>query len=315
MSWKQWLLALLPVLAGGVASLALFATETDFFLVLRFHSTALLMFFGAVFSLIAGAVMIARNRGRSQSRREYERGVLDAQLAAQEAHRRFLARLDHELKNPITAIQTALAAEMSEHPSVNQQVARAQGDRLASLVSGLRALSSLETRPLDFEEVDLANIVREEADAVSEELTTLGVQKAISVDLPTAPWPLPTVAGDPDILALAVRNLIINAAKYSEPGARIEVRGSEEAGFVVVDVADTGWGIAPDELGQVWDELYRGNTGRRVEGSGLGMALVRVITLRHNGDVSIRSQLGRGTSVRIRVPQLGSGSASVSAIG
>ena len=82
--------------------------------------------------------------------------------------------------------------------------------------------------------------------------------------------------GDADLLAVAVRNLLVNAAKYSDQGARIEVRGAEDAGIVVIEVADTGWGITAEDLPQVWDELWRSSDARKVEGSGLGLSLVRV---------------------------------------
>lgn len=105
-------------------------------------------------------------------------------------------------------------------------------------------------------------------------------------------------------LALVAHNLLTNAAKYSDEGARIEVRGSEESGWVSIDVIDTGWGLDQPDLARVWDELWRGDEARRVEGSGLGLSLVRVVALRHGGEVAIRSVRGRGTNVRLRLPVL-----------
>jgi two-component system OmpR family sensor kinase len=94
----------------------------------------------------------------------------------------------------------------------------------------------------------------------------------------------------------------VNAAKYSAEGARIEVRGSEHDGVVVLDVADTGSGIPADEVPHVWDELWRGKSARAVEGTGLGLSLVRIVAERHGGTVSLRSEPGRGTSVQLRLP-------------
>ncbi|WP_416445887.1 sensor histidine kinase [Leucobacter sp. HNU] len=71
---------------------------------------------------------------------------------------------------------------------------------------------------------------------------------------------------------------------------------------MVVEVADTGWGIPEAEQAHVWDELWRGDRARRVEGSGLGLSLVRIVAERHGGDVAVRSRAGSGTSVRVRIP-------------
>ncbi len=253
-------------------------------------------------ALVVSALWIGRRAWRRGLQDAHARGRSEAEAAERDAHRRVLARLDHELKNPVTAIRTALAAEEGDEASPNLTVAAAQADRLALLVGELRALASLESRELDHEQVDVAAIVREEADALGRELSARGVAREIAVDLPSAPWPLPEISGDPDLLAVAIRNLLVNAAKYSDEGARIEVRGVEETGSVTIEVADTGWGIADDELAQVWDELWRGAHARKVEGSGLGLSLVRIVAHKHGGEVTLRSQHGRGTSVRLRLP-------------
>jgi two-component system OmpR family sensor kinase len=110
------------------------------------------------------------------------------------------------------------------------------------------------------------------------------------------------VRGDVDLLYLAVYNLLGNAVKFSPPGTRIEVRGTDEDGTVVVEVADSGPGIPPDEVDVVFDELARGRDARGLPGSGLGLALVRVIAARHGGRATLRSRPAQGTSVRLHLP-------------
>jgi signal transduction histidine kinase len=80
------------------------------------------------------------------------------------------------------------------------------------------------------------------------------------------------------------------------------VRALEDGSSVVVEVADTGPGIPADELPHVWEELYRGKGARGVQGSGLGLALVRAIVERHGGSVSLRSRVDQGTVVTARLP-------------
>ena len=93
-----------------------------------------------------------------------------------------------------------------------------------------------------------------------------------------------------------------NAFKFSRPEDTIEIRAYEDGSAVVVEVADTGPGISEDELPHLGEELYRGSAARGIEGSGLGLALVQAIIARHQGTVAIRSRLGQGTVVTLRLP-------------
>jgi two-component system OmpR family sensor kinase len=110
------------------------------------------------------------------------------------------------------------------------------------------------------------------------------------------------VNGDPDLLFLAVHNLLTNAFKFTQPGDRIEVRALEDGAAVVIEVADTGPGIPGNEIPHVWEELYRGQGARGIPGSGLGLALVRAIVERHGGQVALRSRQGQGTVFTLRLP-------------
>lgn len=219
--------------------------------------------------------------------------------AAAQARRRFLSRLDHELKNPVTVVRS-LAAERAERDPAWAGV-RGQADRMARLVGDLRALAELEETPLAVEPVDPGLLIREAVEDLAEETGT-GPRARISIQLPSAPWPLPLCPGDPDLLRLAIGNLVSNAVKYTDVGQRVEVRGSEAGGWVVIEVADTGRGIPAAEVATVFEELGRASNALDRPGSGVGLALVRVIVARHGGTVSLRSRLGEGTSVRLALP-------------
>jgi two-component system OmpR family sensor kinase len=220
-----------------------------------------------------------------------------AREAAAAEHRRFLLRLDHELKNPVTAIQAGLA---NIPPSPALQSVASQARRLADLVADLRKLAELETRPLERAPVDVAELLTEAHDAAVD-LPGAG-DRALALSLPQAPWPVGTIPGDRDLLFLAVYNLLVNAVKFSHAGDRIELRAREDGDQVVVEVADTGIGIPDDEVAQVWDELARGSAAAGTPGSGLGLALARVIVARHGGTVSVRSRVGDGTLVGFHLP-------------
>jgi len=244
-----------------------------------------------VLAAVAGAVIAAM----AARERAFRRGREEAAAERDREHRRFLDRLDHELKNPVTAIRAAVAA--SEDASAHLDVIDAQTTRLARLVGDLRKLSELQTAPLERVSVDLGEVVAEVAEAIRE-----AYGRPVTVTLPSAPWPLPPVTGDPDLLFSAVYNVVVNAVKYSEESDTVELRGNERDRTVVLEVADTGRGIPAADVGDVFEELARAANARDRPGSGLGLALVRTIVHRHGGDVEITSREGAGTSVRIALP-------------
>lgn len=247
-----------------------------------------------LFAAAAAALALAARR-RSRLLETTRRTTRDT--AASE-HRRFLARLDHELKNPVTAIRVAVAASEADTPQL--ATIDAQTARLSRLVADLRKLSELQTSEVERSRVSVAALVTDVVDAVRD-----AHGREVAVTLPAAPWPLPDVVGDPDLLFVALFNVVANAAKYSEPSDVIEIRGDEKHGAVVLDVADTGRGIPADEIDAVFDELARGRNARDRGGSGLGLALVRTIVDRHGGEVTIASREGDGTRVRLALPAAG----------
>jgi two-component system OmpR family sensor kinase len=165
---------------------------------------------------------------------------------------------------------------------------------------GLRKLSELETRPLEQAPIDLSELLTQVFELAQEQPEA--ARRQLNLSLPQAPWPLPHISGDRDLLLLAIHNLLDNAIKFSRPGDHVALRASEDGAAVVVEVADTGPGIPQDELPHVWEELYRGQSARGVPGSGLGLALVHAIVQRHGGQVTLRSRAGQGTVFTVRLP-------------
>ena len=115
---------------------------------------------------------------------------------------------------------------------------------------------------------------------------------------------MPPVRGSERDLALLVRNLVDNAIRYTKPGGRVEVGIGIESGSVEVRVADTGVGIPSRDLGRVFERFYRVDRARSRDtgGTGLGLAIVRHVAENHAGDVSLQSELDRGTIVTVRLP-------------
>jgi two-component system OmpR family sensor kinase len=233
-----------------------------------------------------------------------DRVQLHASEAAAQEHRRFLSRLDHELKNPLTAIRAGLAnlAEPSGNPANPETLAslEAQVLRMSRLSSDLRKLAEIEVRQVECLPVDLPSLLQEAFQLAQEQPGAS--DRTLNLSLPRVPWPLPTTQGDADLLFMAVYNLLENALKFSRPGDMVELRAFEDGPEVVIEVADTGPGIPDEEQPLVWGELYRGKAGRGIPGSGLGLALVHAVMDRHGGRVGLRSRVDRGTVFILRLP-------------
>ena len=295
----RWLIVLAPALLGGGLALLFFLSydlSHDHIVYLRADLGTLSLILGLVLSGLAALVFAMLGWS--------DRTRLKADTAAAEDRRRFLRRLDHELKNPLTAIRAGLA-NLAEMPSgePRQEVlasVEAQALRLSRLSSDLRKLAELEVRLVEHSPVDIQVLLRDAFGMAQDQ--PVAADRHLSLSIPHAPWPLPKVRGDFDLLLLAVHNLLENALKFTRPGDTLELRAFEDGSEIVIEVADTGPGIPEDEQPQVWEELYRGEAGRGVPGSGLGLALVRAIAERHNGRVSLRSRLGQGTVFSLRLP-------------
>lgn len=259
---------------------------------------------GALASVAILAALLARRSREARIReRENARAAGSAEATAEtlsaerQRHRRFLARLDHELKNPLTAIRATAAAAGTGDP--HWSLVDSQARRLSELVRDLRKLAELETRPLERESVDLEELLADASSALADRDPAAGGR--IRREISRVPWPVPAVSADPDLLSLAVDNVLGNAAKYSSTGP-IEVRLREESGVVVIEVADSGRGIPEADLPHVFDELARAGNACDVAGSGLGLTLVQAVIARHGGTVSLRSVEGAGTVVGLRIP-------------
>ena len=291
---RKWAIILLPILVGlGLWLIFNSGWLANPIVYLRADVGLLLLIVGVLVPIGIAVGLRVQDRAQRQ-----------AQQWAAEDRRRFLRRLDHELKNPLTAIRAGLAnVAGAATPTAQRDALRsvdAQALRISRLTADLRKLAELETRALELTQVDVAELLQQVVNLAHERPEA--AERHLTLTLPRAPWPLPTISADRDLLLLAVHNLVDNAIKFSQPNDTLEVRAFEDSARVVIEVADTGPGIPGDETPHVWEELYRGDAARGVPGSGLGLALVRAIIDRHHGQLDLRSRVDQGTVVTIRLP-------------
>ena len=223
----------------------------------------------------------------------------------EELRRNFVVNASHELKTPVTSIQTlaeALKVTALNDPERTSTLIHRLGveaGRLANLVSDLLDLRRLEERgPLELVPVDVAELVRRTVAEMIPQVEDREVE--IGVEAPDHA----VVVGVPGDLEVIVKNLIVNAVQYNRSGGTVEVTIEPQGATQTISVTDTGLGIPQGDLGRVFERFYRVDTDRSREtgGTGLGLAIVRHAVESHGGTIRVDSVLGQGTRFTVVLP-------------
>jgi signal transduction histidine kinase len=227
--------------------------------------------------------------------RALEASLLELQTSRARQNR-FIGDAAHELRTPVTALladlETHRARQRSE--SENQAVLERlwrNAQHLRRLINNLLTLSQTE-RDLQPQRLDLLELASE----VTDRLMPLAAAKDLefSIEGQSA-----TVLGDRLMLERALENILGNALKFTASGeVRVMVETHDQS--VLLSVTDTGIGMNSNELEMVFEAFHRGNS--RIEGSGLGLAVVKAVMDAHHGNVQIKSELSVGTTVRLEFP-------------
>jgi len=220
----------------------------------------------------------------------------------------FVANVSHELRTPLTAIhgylETLLDGALEEPENARRflEIVFRHTERLGRLTDDLTDLSNIELGriSLRLEPTSVADV----ADSVLAIIAPRAVtgQVTVAAKLPAG---LPEVVADRDRLAQILINLVDNAVKYTPKGGRVWLEGRvREPGVVEVAVCDTGTGIPKADLPRLTERFYRVDKARSRElgGTGLGLAIVKHLVLAHGGELTIDSELWKGTTVRFTLP-------------
>jgi two-component system sensor histidine kinase BaeS len=232
--------------------------------------------------------------------------MADAVARSERDRRNLTADVAHELRTPLAALQAGLEElrdGLVEPTPEGLAGLHDQSLRLGRVVSDLAELSAVEASgvPVQRAEVDLTQVARDELAARDSQLRAAGLVVGSRLD-PSVLDRSVLVLADSDRLHQAVGNLLANAARYCRPGDEVAVEVRTEDGRAVLEVVDSGPGIAADELPHVFDRLWRGRAATQVAGSGIGLAVAREIVVAHGGTIEATSPAGAGTTVTIRLP-------------
>lgn len=292
---RSFLLALLPLVIALLSALWLIVRDNNdvvAFLLVRPASTL------AIVGVVITGILSMRLLVRRWQTDSYTAGERQAYQRAITERHYFLEQLDHEIKQPVGTIRLDIATLKLEGCLSEELEAsiKTEMDRINTLIVSLRKISSV-AQPLESEPIDLRILIQEVWNLAKER------DRGAARRWELAALPLvPIIQGDRDLLFQAFRNLLDNAFKFTTTGDMIACRMMEQGRNIVIEIEDSGQGIAAEDLPHIWHESYRADNAETIAGSGLGLVLVRTIIRRHNGSIDVASQLKHGTTFAIKLP-------------
>lgn len=229
------------------------------------------------------------------------------ELLSQKIRTEFVAHASHELKSPVAGLQAlaeAVQQAARDDPETAGRFANkmvVEAERLARLISDLLDLSRLEepTHVPD-EPAHLSSLAQRELVQVRRLADAKNMQ--LQGEIQGAVW----VRGDEQQLSLMIRNLLENAVRYTPEGGMVTLEVVATGGDAVIRVADTGIGIPLEAQARVFERFFRVDRARSRArgGTGLGLAIVKHVAELHGGEVSVDSELGRGSTFIARIPAM-----------
>ncbi len=225
---------------------------------------------------------------------------------AEQLRRNMMADVSHELRTPLTVLEGNLRAALDKVYQLDEEdMAQlyTQTHHLTLLVNDLHELTLAEARklPLKFEETDVAKLIQETASIFE----PLAQDDNISLNYHLRD-DIPTVQADPARVRQVLHNLLANALRHTPSGGRIDIDVCASDEFVSIVIKDSGDGIAPEHLEQVFERFYRADPARArtTGGAGLGLAIVKAIVEAHHGHIRVSSEgVGKGSTFTIELPK------------
>ena len=213
----------------------------------------------------------------------------------------FIANVSHELKTPLAVMGNY--ATMLQKPGLSEEdrveYAKAishSSRRLAALITNILKLNKLENQQIfpQLDEYDLGEQLCENLLQFEEvwEKKNLNIKTDIEDDV--------RIRSDAELLSLVWNNLISNAVKFTPEEGTIDVSLKTEGNLVIVSVSDTGCGIKPEVGQHIFEKFYQGDTSHATQGNGLGLALVKRVVDILNGEISVQSVYGQGSTFTVK---------------
>ena len=215
----------------------------------------------------------------------------------------FISNASHELKTPLALIgnyANALADPSLDEESREKysKILVDASKRLSGLVTDILRLNKLENREIkpEFTRFNLSDAIAECVIEIEEKIESKEIE--LNCDLKDV-----FVTSSKSLVEIVFSNLISNAVKFTEPGGSVSISLAENDGKAIVTVSDTGCGMSRDVGMRIFEKFYQGETSHSAEGNGLGLALVKKVIDILGGEISVSSELGKGSSFTVNLRQ------------
>jgi two-component system, NarL family, sensor histidine kinase BarA len=220
----------------------------------------------------------------------------------------FLATMSHELRTPLHSILGFSDVLLASAGQLNEKQARwvanikGSGQQLLNLINDILDLAKIEAGKMDIrpEELSVPDLCENQATMLRPQAEKKNIELRTQYDSA-----LPLIKQDAAKLRQVLSNLLSNAIKFTPEGGRVLLKAQVEGNEIVLTIADTGVGIAPEDQGSIFEKFRQAGTPltREHEGTGLGLSIVRELCKLLGGDVSLKSELGRGSTFTVRLPR------------
>ncbi len=216
----------------------------------------------------------------------------------------FVANVSHELKTPLTSIkgfaETLKFVKDDETREKFLDIIDKEAERLSRLINDILVLSKIESNlTVDMEEFKPGSVIEE----VLNIMRKTAVNKNIKLDFKDSSNEL--ILGDRDKFYQLALNLVENAIKYSKDASgMVEVISYTKDGYYCLTVKDNGIGIPKEDIPRIFERFYRVDKSRKKGGTGLGLAIVKHIVKIFNGEISVKSEIGEGTTFDVKIPHI-----------
>ena len=233
---------------------------------------------------------------------------LTEQVQANRAKSEFLANMSHDLRTPLNAIigfsdfiSQQYFGPIGEKYQEYAKDIHSSGELLLSLVNDILDLSAIESgkQSLSKENISITDVVTECEMIIKERAQSIGVDLVMKA--PKAP---PSLYADRRAMTQILLNLLTNSIKYTPEGGKVTLRATASNEHHTIEVSDTGMGIPADKITTVTDPFVKGDADphKSQESTGLGLAIVKSLVERHDGELDIKSTVGKGTTVTVTIP-------------
>ncbi|GLV54916.1 hypothetical protein KDH_17630 [Dictyobacter sp. S3.2.2.5] len=237
------------------------------------------------------------------------------------ARRELIASVSHELRTPVATVRSYLESSLAnwqqdQPPATlkqDMQTIEQQTIRLQSLINDLFTLARAEVGRLEMrcQPTNIELLVTRVVETIAP-IAWRGSRVEVVAEVESISPSFPYALVDGDRLEQILHNLIHNGVRHTSPGGIIAVATQANERQIILQVKDTGEGIAPDDLARIWDRFYRASNAQYGSGTGLGLAIVKELSEAMGGSVAVESVLGQGSCFTICIPRAQAATESIS---